>query len=131
MFKLYQSGKLECFKEEFLKRFTNFEELYTNLKLIHNNFDFNPPLKTLDESLSELEIKAGLFKLENLAKTQGFAVGKIRPYPLSIRVLKEWLNGLNRKEIVVVPVIAATAGTGFTVIAVDTCVLHPNPLVTL
>lgn len=75
------------------------EKLSFNMKFDFIGVDIN-----LDESLSELEMKAGLSKLENLAKTQGFAVGKIRPSPLSIHVLKEWLNGLNTKEVVLVPI---------------------------
>ncbi len=58
----------------------------------------------IDASLVESEIVKKLTELEVKSKKDGIAVGIMRSYPLTINLVKEWLKGLEDKEIFLVPV---------------------------
>jgi polysaccharide deacetylase 2 family uncharacterized protein YibQ len=60
----------------------------------------------IDNDLSEAEILERLEELENVARTYGAAAGIGRPYPVTIRTLAEWAEGLEGKGFVLVPVSA-------------------------
>lgn len=60
----------------------------------------------IDNDLSEAEILERLEELENVARTYGAAAGIGRPYPVTIRTLAEWAEGLEEKGFVLVPVSA-------------------------
>lgn len=51
------------------------------------------------------EIKAALAKLEEAAKSHGYAIAVIEPQPGVAALLKEWANGLEAKKIKLTPVI--------------------------
>lgn len=60
----------------------------------------------IDEELTTEIIAARLYTLEQLAKKKGYAVGIARPYPITIATLKEWMEKLKEKGVVLVPVSA-------------------------
>ncbi len=60
----------------------------------------------IDEDLNEATIGAKLLSIEQLAQQRGFAVGVAQPYPLSIAQLKQWIETLANKGIVLVPISA-------------------------
>jgi polysaccharide deacetylase 2 family uncharacterized protein YibQ len=55
---------------------------------------------------SRVAIDARLVQLENVARTEGFAVAMGRPYPVTIERLREWVEGLNERGLVLAPISA-------------------------
>ncbi len=62
--------------------------------------------RNLDETLSAIEIESQLTELEKRAKAQGAALGRARPYPVTIRTINKWKETLADKGIILVPVSA-------------------------
>ncbi len=62
--------------------------------------------RNLDETLSATEIESQLTELEKRAKAQGAALGRARPYPVTIRAINKWKETLADKGIILVPVSA-------------------------
>lgn len=62
----------------------------------------------VDESLSEEDIERKLRALENRARTLGYAIGIIRPKPITVRTVNDWLDGAHERGFILVPV-SATA----------------------
>lgn len=62
----------------------------------------------VDENLSEEDIERKLRALENRARTLGYAVGIIRPKPITVRTVNNWLDGAHDRGFILVPV-SATA----------------------
>ena len=63
----------------------------------------------LDREPAQDSIVENLSKLEARAKARGFAVGTAHSYPLTVRVLRSWLDSLPDKGFVLAPVSAAVA----------------------
>ncbi|MEZ0262281.1 MAG: divergent polysaccharide deacetylase family protein [Alphaproteobacteria bacterium] len=57
----------------------------------------------IDETATELNVKAQLLALENLARKRGYALGIAQPYPLSFTILKSWAESLSQRGITLVP----------------------------
>jgi polysaccharide deacetylase 2 family uncharacterized protein YibQ len=57
----------------------------------------------LDEEPSEEKLKEGFLKLEGAAYNNGYAIGYLNAYPISIKVLKEWLATIDSSKLAVVP----------------------------
>ena len=57
----------------------------------------------IDKDASELAVRQQLVKLENLAKTRGYAVGIAQPYPVTLGILKAWSGSLDRRGVKLVP----------------------------
>ncbi len=55
---------------------------------------------------SRVAIDARLVQLENVARSEGFAVAMGRPYPVTIERLREWAKGLNARGLVLAPISA-------------------------
>jgi polysaccharide deacetylase 2 family uncharacterized protein YibQ len=64
----------------------------------------NSRLGFLDEELSAAVISERLDELEKIAKRDGFAVGIIRPYPVSIDAIGAWAAELETRGTVLVPI---------------------------
>ena len=60
----------------------------------------------LDREAARDSIAENLAKLEARAKARGFAIGTAHPYPLTVRVLRDWVDGLSGKGFVLAPVSA-------------------------
>jgi len=60
----------------------------------------------LDNQPNEQEILSQLEQLENVARTYGAAVGVGRPYPVTIRTVKKWADGLEARGFVLAPLTA-------------------------
>lgn len=60
----------------------------------------------IDEELSVSAIQTRLTALEALARKRGYAVGIIQPYPISVDQLRQWIETLKEKDIMLVPVSA-------------------------
>ena len=57
----------------------------------------------LDHEINERKIKEQLTALEELARNRSNALAYIRPYPLSLSILEEWIKTLNNKGISLIP----------------------------
>ena len=57
----------------------------------------------IDEQLSADAIAQKLAALEVHASQHGYAIGVIRPYPLSLKKMQPWLDTLSRKGYVLAP----------------------------
>lgn len=55
---------------------------------------------------SRVAIDASLVQLENVARSEGFAVAMGRPYPVTIERLREWAKGLKARGLVLAPISA-------------------------
>lgn len=64
----------------------------------------NSRLGFLDEELSAAVISERLDELEKVAARDGFAVGIIRPYPISIEAINAWAAELESRGSVLVPI---------------------------
>lgn len=60
----------------------------------------------IDDTLSIEAILSNLDNLENIARINGKAIGYIRPYKISMDMLKEWLKTTKAKNIDIVPISA-------------------------
>jgi len=60
----------------------------------------------IDRELSEKQIDEALAKLEEQAREHGSAIAVARPYPVTLKRLKEWSAGLDKKGIALAPVSA-------------------------
>ena len=60
----------------------------------------------LDKNLDQDAVVAMLSKLEQLAKTKGYAVGIARPYPVTLSRIRLWARTLDEKGIALVPLSA-------------------------
>ena len=58
----------------------------------------------VDAMLTANAIDAALMELTNTAKTRGYAVGIARPYPITVKKLREWQQGLKKQGVTLVPV---------------------------
>ena len=58
----------------------------------------------LDSSTDKLLIREGLAQLKYYAVARGIAIGFIRPYPISIETLNEWLQSMNDADVQIVPI---------------------------
>jgi len=61
----------------------------------------------LDREPAQDAIEENLSKLEARAKERGLAIGTAHSYPVTVRVLRPWLDTLSRKGFVLAPVSAA------------------------
>ena len=57
----------------------------------------------LDHEINERKIREQLVALEALARDRSIAIAYIRPYPISLSILEEWIKTLNNKGIILVP----------------------------
>lgn len=57
---------------------------------------------------SQASIRQSLERLEEIAREQGFAVGVIRPLPVSYQQVLRWVETLDTKELVLAPLSATT-----------------------
>lgn len=57
----------------------------------------------VDEELTEMGIQARLATLEQTARRNGFAVGVVHAYPISIAQIKYWQEHLEEHEVVLAP----------------------------
>lgn len=64
---------------------------------------------TIDAALNDAAIAQQFSDLEAQAKSKGFALGLVRPYPISMNALKAWVETLGAKGIALAPV-SAVAG---------------------
>ncbi|MCH8036952.1 MAG: divergent polysaccharide deacetylase family protein [Proteobacteria bacterium] len=55
---------------------------------------------------SRVAIDARLIQLENMARSEGFAVAMGRPYPVTIERLRDWAKGLEARGLVLAPISA-------------------------
>lgn len=53
----------------------------------------------IDQNIAEFSIKENLIKLEMQAKKHKVAIGIIRPYPITIKLLNNWISSLTSKQI--------------------------------
>ncbi len=58
----------------------------------------------IDEEISNEDIKRELQELEKAAREHGTALGVGRPYPITLRLIQEWLETLPEKGIDIAPV---------------------------
>jgi polysaccharide deacetylase 2 family uncharacterized protein YibQ len=65
----------------------------------------------LGDTVDKAEIEAELKKLEDLARTNGHAVGIIRPLPLTYHVIGDWAESLEQRGFVLAP-LSANIGQG-------------------
>ncbi len=70
-----------------------------NMRVLQND-------RYVDNDLVEAEIVRQLGELENKARTVGAALGIARPYPVSIRAINSWAEGLDARGFDLVPVSA-------------------------
>lgn len=62
--------------------------------------------RRIDDLPTESAINRQLSQLERLAEAYGVAVGLAHPYPVTIRTLKEWSEGLAARNLTLAPVTA-------------------------
>ena len=62
--------------------------------------------RIIDRTVSRAAIDRELAEIENIAKAQGVAVALARPYPVTVRRLKRWINGLGDRGFVLAPISA-------------------------
>lgn len=60
--------------------------------------------KPLDDRLTPKGINEALSELATTARTRGYAIGVARPYPLTIKKLRQWAPTLKQQGILLVPV---------------------------
>ncbi len=65
--------------------------------------EYTPVHINIDEELNESKITNNLLRLEGLATSKGYAVGFINPYPMTIKLVNHWLDELDKKSAVIVP----------------------------
>lgn len=65
----------------------------------------------IDERLSAAAIAQKLAALETHASQHGYAIGVIRPYPISLQSVQPWLQGLKAKGFVLAPASAVLKAT--------------------
>lgn len=65
--------------------------------------EYTPVHINIDEELNESKITNNLLRLEGLANSKGYAVGFINPYPMTIKLVNNWLDELDKKSSVIVP----------------------------
>jgi polysaccharide deacetylase 2 family uncharacterized protein YibQ len=65
--------------------------------------EYSPVNINIDEELNEAKINSNLLRLEGIATTQGYAVGYINPYPMTIKMVNTWMEGLDKKTTAIVP----------------------------
>jgi polysaccharide deacetylase 2 family uncharacterized protein YibQ len=58
----------------------------------------------IDKIISAPAINASLYKLEELAKQNGYAIGYANPYPITVDIIDEWTKSLDNKDIQLVPI---------------------------
>lgn len=68
---------------------------------------------TVDKTASETQVAQGLIALEKIAREKGYAVGIMRPYPVTFNMVKSWSEDLKKRGIHLVPLseIIKMAGT--------------------
>lgn len=79
------------------------EQTIKNLSESYNLYYANSKLQ-IDSVLDEQKIKNNLLKLEGEAMANGYAIGYINPYPLSLSLAKQWLNEIDNSKLILVPV---------------------------
>lgn len=62
----------------------------------------------LDTKLKAYDIKTRLIELERIARQKGTAVGVLHPVPLSVDMVAQWANNLDKKELTLVPLSAVS-----------------------
>lgn len=62
--------------------------------------------RVVDATLTPEAIAAELAKLETIAKEKGTSVGVAHPYPISLKAIETWAQGLEAKGIVLAPLSA-------------------------
>jgi polysaccharide deacetylase 2 family uncharacterized protein YibQ len=75
---------------------------YMNEAVKAANYHFLPVSLLIDQDISPNIISGNLTKLEEMAKTTGLAIGIARPYPLSIKVINQWLGEVGNRGINIV-----------------------------
>jgi polysaccharide deacetylase 2 family uncharacterized protein YibQ len=70
------------------------ENISNNLHMGYVNIHLD-----FDETMDENNVLDNLMKLESIAKSQGFAIGRIHPNPLLIKIINNWISGLQTKNI--------------------------------
>lgn len=63
--------------------------------------EYSPVNINIDEDLNEAKITSNLLRLEGIATTQGYAIGYVNPYPMTIKMVNNWLEGLDKKSIAI------------------------------
>jgi polysaccharide deacetylase 2 family uncharacterized protein YibQ len=58
----------------------------------------------IDQEVNEASIKARLSELETIANEKGFVLAYARPYPLTLSIISDWINSLDKKGISLAPV---------------------------
>lgn len=58
----------------------------------------------IDQELNSEKIRANLMLLESIAIKQGYALGYIRAYPISLKIVNDWIVDLDKKGIELVSV---------------------------
>lgn len=57
----------------------------------------------VDEELTETAIEARLTLLEQTAKQNGYALGIARAYPITLKLIAKWVNGIEERGFTLVP----------------------------
>lgn len=68
------------------------------------NLNYITSVMQIDSVLKEEDIKNSLLRLEGIALTEGKAVGYINSYPMSLRVLNNWIDEIDKSKLIVVPI---------------------------
>lgn len=79
------------------------EQTIKNLSESYGMYYANSKLQ-IDTVLDAQKIKNNLLKLEGEAMSNGYAIGYINPYPLSLSVAKQWLSEIDNSKLILVPV---------------------------
>ena len=58
----------------------------------------------VDQEVNDIAIKARLSELEKIATEKGFVIAYARPYPLTLSIILDWINSLDKKGISIAPI---------------------------
>lgn len=62
--------------------------------------------RLIDASVTRADIDRSLGEIEKIAKSRGVAVALARPFPVTVRRLKRWMEALDEKGLVLAPITA-------------------------
>lgn len=83
---------------------------YSNHTMIQTADDIDYPMlisdMVIDSDISVEGINDGIKKMVNLAKRKGYVVAMAHPYPMTIRILEQWLPDASEQGVRVMPVSA-------------------------
>lgn len=97
---------LSIMKEEGLLLLYTGEEKKTEMQKINQNIGTELMSITLDldQQVTPDAIKQSLKKLEEIARGNGYAIGVMHAYPVTLNILKTWIDSMQDSGIALVPI---------------------------